>query len=252
MAEVAYGFPDEADAVTSFKTGTQLAELATEALTNRPLRELTRNRGGDTTRATVWSTAEVRRPAVDDHSEQEFHSSWRGCVRAEKTDSSMAPGELGHEVSWHETSIIPTDQYLQFLAVGETEQFLKPVVDRVRLLCEMASAEEDQRALRPGSLVGLFRFMYAHKLRIVDTPQLVLTTDGYLRAEWRRSRDCRVAVRFVDENTVSFVTFLPDRYVPTHINRVGGDSSVNGFFENTGIAALPRPKEDILEARDQR
>ena len=124
-------------------------------------------------------------------------------------------------------------------------EFLEPVVDRVRLLCEVASAEEGQRALRPGSLVGLFRFMYAHKHRIVDTPQLVLTTDGYLRGEWRRSRDCRVAVRFVDENAVSFVTFLPDRYVPTHINRVGGNSSINGFFEKTGIAALARAKEEI-------
>ena len=252
MAEVAYGFPEEAEAVTSFKAGRQLAELATEAVTSRPLRELTRNRGDDTTLTTVWSTSEVPRSAVDDDSREGLHSSWRGWARAEKTNSSMVLGELGQEVSWHETSIIPSDQYLQFLALGKTEDFLEPVIDRVRLLCEMARVEEDQRALRSGSLVGLFRFMYAHRHHIVDTPQVVLTTDGYLRAEWRRSRDCRVSVRFLDENTVSFVTFLPDRYMPTHINRVGGDSSIKGFFENTGVAALPRAKEDVFEAHDQR
>lgn len=252
MAEAAYWVPEEADAVTSFKKGTHLAELATEALTNRPFRELARERSDDTMQATSGlSTAEVHQQWYDLRSEQEPFSPPSVRTRGERTGPSTAGGELGHEDSWHETSIIPSDQYLQFLAVGDTEDFLEPVVDRVQSLREMAREEEDQRALRPGSLLGLFRFLYAHRRRIVDTPQLVLTTDGYLRAEWRRSRDCRVAVRFVDGNTVSFVTFLPDRYVPTHINRVGGDSSIDGFFENTGIADLPQAKEGTSETRDQ-
>lgn len=142
--------------------------------------------------------------------------------------------------SWHVRSIMPSDQYLQFLASGELDTFMEPIIHRIRLLCDLASKEDDQKALRPESLVGFFRFMYIHRNRVADCPpQLILTTEGYLRAEWRRSRDCRVAVRFVDMRTVSFVTFLPDKHVRSRINRIGGNSSTQGFFENTGITTLP-------------
>ena len=131
-----------------------------------------------------------------------------------------------------------SDQYLVFLSLGEVEEFLRPLIQRIEELARLAREEEDQQALRARSLRGFFKFLYLHRPRIESRPQLTLTTEGYLRAIWRKSRDHRIAVRFADDTRVSFVTFLPDRARPTQINRVGGNSSVDSFFENTGIEGM--------------
>ena len=130
------------------------------------------------------------------------------------------------------------DQYLIFLSFGNASGFLPPLIERIEELAELVSMEKDQHALRPLSLRGFLRFLNLHRSRIQSKPQLILTADGFLRAIWRRTRDHRVAVRFLDHSRVSFVTFRPDHARPTQINRVGGESSVEGFFECAGLERL--------------
>ena len=136
------------------------------------------------------------------------------------------------------TDEMSTDVHLVFLSIGESEAFLQPLVRRIQELAALANTEEDQHALRPRSLRGFFKFLYLHRSRVHSRPQLILTMEGSLRAIWRRSRDDRVAVRFLDDATVSFVTFLPDQDRPTQINRVGGECSIEEFFRCVGLKAL--------------
>lgn len=131
-----------------------------------------------------------------------------------------------------------SDQFLIFLSYGDAGDFLRPLIQRIENLVKLASQEESQQAPRPQSLRGFFRFLFLNKSRIDSRPQLILTTEGHLRAVWRKSRDYRIAIRFIDEARISFVTFLPDPIRPTQINRVGGDSSVGSFFEGTGVERL--------------
>ena len=112
---------------------------------------------------------------------------------------------------------------------------LDPLVRRIAQLATLAADEEDQEAIRSESLTGLFRFLHRHRRRVHTTPQLVLTPQGHLRAEWRRSKDCRVAVRFLDDRRVSFVSFLPDRNDPAKVNRTSGGASIDGFFDAAGV-----------------
>lgn len=130
------------------------------------------------------------------------------------------------------------DEFLVFLSMVDSTAFLEPLIGRIEELTELARLEEDQNALSPFSLRGLFRFLYSHRSRIHSRPQLILTTEGLLRAIWRRSRDHRVAIRFLDAARVSFVAFLPDHVRPTQINRIGGESSIEGFFRCVGLEAF--------------
>ena len=153
--------------------------------------------------------------------------------------SNLVPQDLGEDLgSAVSTDEMSSDQHLVFLSLGDVPPFLQPIVTRIKDLARLARDEEDQQALKPRSLRGLFRFLYVHQSRIRVRPQLILTSEGLLRGIWRRSRDYRVAVRFLDDSTVSFVTFLPDRVRPTRINRVGGESSIDGFFASVGIEEL--------------
>lgn len=130
------------------------------------------------------------------------------------------------------------EDHLTFLSMAELANFLLPLIRRVEELVELAGAEEDQQALNPLSMRGFFRFLYMHRSRVVSRPELILTTEGLLRAIWRRSRDHRIGIRFLDDRMVSFVTFLPDSARPTQINRVGGESSIEGFFRCVSIESL--------------
>ena len=130
------------------------------------------------------------------------------------------------------------DVFLLFLSMVDAAEFLRPLINRIKKLAELARSEQDQNALSPSSLRGLFRFLYSHRSRIHSRPQLILTTEGLLRAIWRRSRDHRIAIRFLDAARVSFVAFLPDEARPTQINRIGGESSIDGFFRCVGLEAF--------------
>ena len=108
--------------------------------------------------------------------------------------------------------------YLERLREINTDKYFEPIYDRIEELLNLAYEEVDQC-----------------ELPLESHPDLVLTPEGHLRVEWRKSKDIRIAIRFLDHKRLTFVTFLPDKLQQTQINRMGGDSSILGFFKTTGI-----------------
>ena len=131
-----------------------------------------------------------------------------------------------------------SNEYLFFLSNAVQDSFLEPLRRRVEELALLALSEEGQSALSQASLVGFWRFFYLHRSKLHWRPQLVLTMEGELRAIWEKDKNHRIAVRFIDGISVSYVTFFPDQFRPTQICRKGGNSSIEGFFENTGISRI--------------
>lgn len=131
-----------------------------------------------------------------------------------------------------------SNEYLFFLSSTVQDGFVESLNRRIQELALLALEEDDQCALSQESLIGFWRFFYLHRSKIDSRPQLVLTMEGDLRAIWEKNNNHRIAVRFIDNASVSYVTFFPDQFRPTQICRKGGNSSVEGFFENTGIGRI--------------
>lgn len=131
-----------------------------------------------------------------------------------------------------------SNEYLFLLSNTDQDSSVELLSGRVQELALLALEEDDQCALSQDSLIGFWRFFYLHRSKIDSRPQLVLTTEGNLRAIWEKDHNHRIAVRFIDDVSVSYVTFFPDQFRPTQICRKGGSSSIEGFFENTGIGRI--------------
>ena len=223
MAEVVYSLPDSPPKRSSAKD-TEMADLALRAVASRYSSSVV---GG-----TETATGKSSFVTTPDHD-------WKRGLRPMSTgilvDSASLPLQLPQYPTTESTDAdlpdLLTDQRLLFLSACEVDDFLDPLISRIGMLAQLAAEEEDQEAIRSDSFAGFLRFLYVHRPRIWRRPQLVLTPEGHLRAEWRETRDHRLAVRFLDENRVTFVSFAPDPHDPTQINRVGGSSSVYGFFE---------------------
>ena len=131
-----------------------------------------------------------------------------------------------------------SSEYLFLLSNTVQDSFLEPLSARVQELALLALEEDGQCALSQESLIGFWRFFFLHRSKIASRPQLVLTMEGNLKAIWEKDHNHRIAVRFMDDASVSYVTFFPDQFRPTQICRKGGNSSIEGFFENTGITRI--------------
>ena len=98
-------------------------------------------------------------------------------------------------------------------------------------LSKVALEEEEQEPLSNDSYLGLVNFLN----RIYDLsliPVLVLTYEGNIVAEWRRSPDEKLVLQFLDSFNLKFVFFYPDSYDPTKILRISGNGSALSFFED--------------------
>ena len=120
------------------------------------------------------------------------------------------------------------------------KEFLVPFLDRIHALAKEADADADVAQLSWASLVGFFRFWNLHHTRIDQKPELVLTHEGYLRAVWDKRESESIAVRFIGESQVSYVTFLPDPADQTKTLHGSGCASTEEFFEMAGIKAILR------------
>ena len=131
-----------------------------------------------------------------------------------------------------------SNEYLFFLSNTVQDSFVESLSRRIQELALLALEEDDQCALSQESLIGFWRFFYLHRSNIDSRPQLVLTMEGDLRAIWEKDSNHRIAVRFINDASVSYVTFFPDQFRPTQICRKGGNSSIEGFFQNAGIERI--------------
>ena len=110
-------------------------------------------------------------------------------------------------------------------------EILKKIRPRVEYLYEVALEEEGQEPLSSDSYLGLVSFLNGiPTLSLI--PVLVLTYEGNIVAEWRRSPDEKLVLQFLDSFNLKFVFFYTDSYDPTKILRISGNGSALSFFED--------------------
>ena len=76
---------------------------------------------------------------------------------------------------------------------------------RVQLLASELQDEESGQVPSTESLVQLLAFLLSNPS--LHYPDIVLTPDGYFRAEWHRSRDRHLAVTFLPSGEVRYIVF---------------------------------------------
>lgn len=62
-------------------------------------------------------------------------------------------------------------------------------------------------------------------------PEVVLTCEGNIRAEWTKSRNKHFAVEFLGAGEVRFVVFAPDPVKPYNTNRCSGVSTLDSLMD---------------------
>jgi len=94
-----------------------------------------------------------------------------------------------------------------------------------------ASKEEfpEQKPLSPFSMQDFIVFL--NSLGNVKYPDVVLTYEGNIRAEWKAARNKHFAVEFNGNNDVRFVVFSPDPTEPHKTNRVSGMVTIGSIYE---------------------
>ena len=153
-----------------------------------------------------------------------------------KSDFSTWPSRV--------TRFTSLEDYLSATSRNPCEEILKKINPRVVYLSEVALEEEEQKPLSSNSYLGLVSFLN----RIYDlspVPVLVLTYEGNIVAEWRRSPNEKLVLQFLDSFNLKFVFFYPDSYNPTKILRISGNGSVLSFFED-----YPRTLRFLKELSD--
>lgn len=110
-------------------------------------------------------------------------------------------------------------------------EILRKITPRIEYLYEVALGGEEQEPLSSDSYLGLVNFLNGiRNLSLV--PVLVLTYEGNIVAEWRRSPDEKLVLQFLDSFNLKFVFFYTDSYDPTKILRISGNGSALSFFED--------------------
>ena len=97
----------------------------------------------------------------------------------------------------------------------------------------LEEAGEGQLPLSDGSRRELFGFLRDLAARGLNmTPGLVLTYEGNIRAEWRRSPEERLALEFPGRDRLGFVFFRPDPDSPGKVLRTSGEEAASRFLDD--------------------
>lgn len=108
--------------------------------------------------------------------------------------------------------------------------FAKRLAKRLEFLVEVSQEEYPHQApITPQSLQDFVR--YLQSVPNLVYPDVVLTLNGNIRAQWREAKTRHFAVEFLGEDDVRFVVFAPDPKHPGKTTRVSGLSSVDSLME---------------------
>jgi len=106
----------------------------------------------------------------------------------------------------------------------------KRLAMRLRYLLEVSREEDPEQApLDIVSLKGFLAFL-ANAPRLAY-PDVVLTADGEIWAEWRQDRNHHFAILFLNDEDVRFVVFAPNPKRPYKTTRVSGTSTVDSVLD---------------------
>ena len=116
-----------------------------------------------------------------------------------------------------------------------------------------AIAQEEQPEQAPPSLASLkslTAFLVRHSE--LACPEIVLSPEGHLTAQWREGRGKLLSLRFVDDEDVQFVIFAPDprrRYKTARVSGRASADSVMALAKPYGVLAWAGEKiEDKVDA----
>lgn len=103
------------------------------------------------------------------------------------------------------------------------------LVSRVQMLSQELAEEDPGRVPSVESFQALLNFLVANpKLKF---PHIVLTADGFFRAEWHRSKDYHLAVTFLLDGDVRFVVFAKRKgaRLPSPLAKVDRQSGITSL-----------------------
>jgi hypothetical protein len=99
----------------------------------------------------------------------------------------------------------------------------------LHILLEISRDEQpDQAPPALASVRDLIAFLADHPE--LAYPGVVLTQEGNVRIQWRRTRGEHFAVEFVGDGDVRFVIFAPDPSRPDKTARVSGSATVDSLM----------------------
>ena len=109
--------------------------------------------------------------------------------------------------------------------------FALNLAKRLNFLVE-ASREEypDQEPISPQSLQDFVNFL--QESDNLACPEVVLTPNGNIRSQWKKSRNQHFAVEYLGNRNVRFVVFAPDQNYPDKITRVSGQTSLDSLMNH--------------------
>jgi hypothetical protein len=109
------------------------------------------------------------------------------------------------------------------LAYGER------LAERLHALLEISREEQpDQAPPALASVMDVMTFLADHPE--LAYPSVVLTQEGNVRIQWRRTKGEHFAVEFVGDGDIRFVIFAPDPKRPDKIARVSGSARVDSIM----------------------
>ncbi len=141
------------------------------------------------------------------------------CALFSRSDSTRPTAD--HESSL--TELIDSARLHPKLAYGVR------LAERLHILLEISRDEQpDQAPPALASVRDLIAFLADHPE--LAYPGVVLTQEGNVRIQWRRTRGEHFAVEFVGDGDVRFVIFAPDPKRPDKTARVSGSATVDSIM----------------------
>jgi len=108
--------------------------------------------------------------------------------------------------------------------------FTDRLAARIESLVETSEEEfPEQEPMSSRSLGDFFAFI--RSIPSIVYPDVVLTYEGNIRAEWTKARNKHFAIEFLGNNEVRYVVFAPDPKQPFKTNRASGLSSLDSLME---------------------
>jgi hypothetical protein len=108
-------------------------------------------------------------------------------------------------------------------------RFAERIAARLDYLLEISREEQPEQA--PPAMASVEGFLaFLSKNPGLAYPTIVLTPDGNVRAQWRRSPSEHLAIEFLGENDVWFVIFAPDPTDPYKTIRTSGGATVGSVM----------------------
>lgn len=128
--------------------------------------------------------------------------------------ADLAPGFTAHSSVWLPVEVRPTSvrgAIANLRSRQGTIPHASKLAQRLDELEEIAEEEApDQAPIDLNSLLGFLRFLERNAELHLKCPEIVLTSNGQIRAEWGRVSIHFFAIRFIDHEDVQFVVVAPD------------------------------------------